>query len=218
MTRTFDLPSPLYGILDPAQCRGRRLNTVLEELLGSGVKLVQLRFKELASKEFLHLAIQARRETARTGCLLIVNDRVDVALASGADGIHLGQEDLPLAAARELMGQKIIGISTHDLAQALEAERGGANYIGVGPIFGTHTKQTGYEPRGLEMLRQIRSAVGLPIVAIGGISEARVREVWDAGAHAAAMISNLTGVEDIQGTVRRILAMAQPSSTSSSSE
>ena len=95
-------------------------------------------------------------------CRLIVNDRVDIALACEADGVHLGQEDLPLHAARKLMGDKIIGISTHDVEQAREAERGGADYIGFGPMFGTTTKETGYSARGLEMLRQVREAVRFP--------------------------------------------------------
>lgn len=215
MTRTFTLPSRLYGIYDPTQSGGRHLDKVLKELITGGGRVVQLRFKELPAKEFLDLALEAKRETARVGCLLIINDRVDVALAAGADGVHLGQEDLPLAVARRLMGRKIIGISTHNLSQALEAQQGGADYIGFGPILGTRTKQTGYAPRGLDMLREVRRAVSLPIVAIGGLSEENVREVWQAGADAVAMISSLVGAKDISEATQRILALAQPSSASS---
>jgi len=215
MTRTFTLPSRLYGIYDPTQSGGRHLDKVLKELITGGGRVVQLRFKELPAKEFLDLALEAKRETARVGCLLIINDRVDVALAAGADGVHLGQEDLPLAVARRLMGRKIIGISTHNLSQALEAQQGGADYIGFGPILGTRTKQTGYAPRGLDMLREVRRAVCLPIVAIGGLSEENVREVWQAGADAVAMISSLVGAKDISEATQRILALAQPSSASS---
>lgn len=215
MTRTFTLPSRLYGIYDPTQSGGRHLDKVLKELITGGGRVVQLRFKELPAKEFLDLALEAKRETARVGCLLIINDRVDVALAAGADGVHLGQEDLPLAVARRLMGRKIIGISTHNLSQALEAQQGGADYIGFGPILGTRTKQTGYAPRGLDMLREVRRAVSLPIVAIGGLSEKNVREVWQAGADAVAMISSLVGAKDISEATQRILALAQPSSASS---
>lgn len=215
MTRPFTLPSRLYGIYDPTQSGGRHLDKVLKELITGGGRVVQLRFKELPAKEFLDLALEAKRETARVGCLLIINDRVDVALAAGADGVHLGQEDLPLAVARRLMGRKIIGISTHNLSQALEAQQGGADYIGFGPILGTRTKQTGYAPRGLDMLREVRRAVSLPIVAIGGLSEENVREVWQAGADAVAMISSLVGAKDISEATQRILALAQPSSASS---
>ncbi len=215
MTRAFTLPSRLYGIYDPTQSGGRHLNKVLKDLITGGGRVVQLRFKELPAKEFLDLALEAKRETARVGCLLIVNDRVDVAMAAGADGVHLGQEDLPLAAARRIMGRKIIGISTHNLSQALEAQQGGADYIGFGPILGTRTKQTGYAPRGLDMLREVRRAVSLPIVAIGGLSEENVREVWQAGADAVAMISSLLRAKDISEATQRILALAQPSSASS---
>jgi thiamine-phosphate pyrophosphorylase len=115
---------------------------------------------------------------------------------------------LPLAAARKVLGaEKIIGISTHDLDQARSAELNGADYIGFGPIFGSTTKETGYSPRGLEMLREIRAAVKVPIVAIGGINEINVAEVWKAGADAAAIISDLMGAEDVAVKVKRILAL-----------
>lgn len=164
----------------------------------------------MGSNEFFHSAREMRQLTRRGGYLFIVNDRVDIALASQADGVHLGQEDLPLGVARKLIGrEKIIGISTHDLSQAEEAERGGADYIGFGPIFGTTTKNTGYSPRGLAMLREIRKAVKIPIVAIGGITENNVTQVWEAGADAAAMISALMGAEDVAEKVRRILNLRQ---------
>jgi thiamine-phosphate pyrophosphorylase len=137
---------------------------------------------------------------------LIVNDRVDIALACDADGVHLGQEDLPLAVGRKLMAAKLVGISTHDLEQAREAERNGADYIGFGPIFGTTTKDTGYAAPGVDMLRKIRAAVKLPIVAIGGINEQNVREVWQAGANSAAIISDILGANDITAKTKRILA------------
>jgi thiamine-phosphate pyrophosphorylase len=133
---------------------------------------------------------------------------VDSALACDADGVHLGQEDLPLAAGRKLMGGKIIGISTHDLEQARAAEKNGADYIGFGPMFGTSTKNTGYTERGLEMLRQIHAGVNLPIVAIGGINEQNVAQVWQAGANSAAIISDIlraeVRAEDIVGKIERL--------------
>jgi thiamine-phosphate pyrophosphorylase len=107
------------------------------------------------------------------------------------------------------MGEKIIGISTHDVEQAKEAKAGGADYIGFGPMFGTTTKATGYNARGLEMLRQICEAVTIPIVAIGGITEANVADVWQAGADSAAIISDLLGANDVTDKVRRILALHQ---------
>ena len=203
------LPSPLYAILDTSLAKGRSPMAVLGEFLKAGVKLVQLRGKELSSAEFFALAKDARQLTREAGVMFIVNDRADIALAVGADGVHLGQDDLPLAAARKILGREnIIGISTHDLAQARNTEQGGADYIGFGPIFGTATKDTGYTPRGLEMLREIKQAVKIPIVAIGGINESNVAEVWKTGADAAAIISDLMAAENPAQKVRKILTAA----------
>lgn len=197
---------PLYAILDPEQTRGRPAERVLAALLEAGVSILQLRVKSLPPVDFLELAKQARAVTRAHGCKLIINDRVDIALACGADGVHLGQDDLPLRAGRKLMGQKIIGISTHDLDQARAAERDGADYIGFGPMFGTRTKATGYEARGPEMLQQIRRAVTLPIVAIGGITEDNVQEVWQAGADSVAIIGDVLHDGDPGAKALRILS------------
>jgi thiamine-phosphate diphosphorylase len=202
---SLSLP-PLYAILDPEQTKGRPAESVLRQLLDGGAAILQLRVKTMAPSDFFQLAQRARAETRAHGCKLIVNDRVDIALACDADGVHLGQEDLPFAAGRKLMGDKIVGISTHAIDQAKEAEKNGADYIGFGPMFGTTTKNTGYAARGVEMLRQIRAAVKLPIVAIGGITEQNVRQVWQAGADSAAIISDILGADDVPAKVRRIVA------------
>ena len=195
---------PLYAILDPEQTKGRAPESVLRELLDGGAAILQLRVKTMAPSDFFQLAQRARAETRASGCKLIVNDRVDIALACDADGVHLGQDDLPLAVGRQLMGTKIVGISTHDIDQAQEAELNGADYIGFGPMFGTTTKNTGYAARGIDMLRQIRAAVKLPIVAIGGINEQNVKQVWQAGADSAAIISDILGADDPAAKFRRI--------------
>ncbi|HEY2921452.1 MAG TPA: thiamine phosphate synthase [Candidatus Binatia bacterium] len=202
---SLSLP-PLYAILDPEQTKGRSPESVLRELLEGGVTILQLRVKTMAPREFFELARRVRVETRARGCKLIVNDRVDIALACDADGVHLGQDDLPVAAGRKLMGDKIVGISTHAIDQVREAEQNGADYIGFGPMFGTMTKATGYSARGVEMLRQVRAAVKLPIVAIGGITEQNVRQVWQAGADSAAIISDILGADDIIAKAKRIFA------------
>ena len=204
----FHLP-PVYAILDPDQTKGRDPGKVLEALLDGGARIVQLRVKALSPRDFLELARVAKEKVQESECRLIVNDRVDIALACGADGVHLGQADLPLAAARRLMGDKIVGISTHNEEQAREAEDGGADYIGFGPLFGTSTKETGYAPRRTDMLRVIRHAVKIPIVAIGGIKEDNVTQVWEAGADSAAIISDILGVEQIAAKLARIAGLAQ---------
>jgi thiamine-phosphate pyrophosphorylase len=204
------LPSPLYAILDTSFSKSRSPITILHEFLAGGVRLVQLRAKELSAGEFLTLAKEARQLTREAGATFIVNDRADIALAVGADGVHLGQDDLPLAAARKVLGpEQIIGISTHDLDQACSAELNGADYIGFGPIFGSTTKDTGYSPRGLQMLSEIRAAVKIPVVAIGGINESNVAEVWNTGADAAAIISDLMAAEDIGTKIKRLLTSLQ---------
>ena len=196
---------PLYAILDPEQLKCRAVEEVLRELLHAGVKILQLRAKSLAAKDFLALAKYVRSETAAHNCRLIVNDRADIAMACNADGVHLGQDDLPLHAARRFIANQIIGVSTHDIEQAQQAQREGADYIGFGPMFGTQTKDTGYSARGIAMLKEIRAAVAIPIVAIGGINEHNVRQVWQAGADSAAIISDILGAADITGKIARII-------------
>ena len=199
---------PLYAILDPEQTKSRAVDLVMEQLLEGGAQILQLRVKSLPARDFLDLARRVRAQTRAAGCRLIVNDRIDIALAGDADGVHLGQDDLPLVAGKKLMGDKIVGISTHDIAQAREAEQNGADYIGFGPMFGTTTKDTGLSARGIDMLKQIRAAVRIPIVAIGGINENNVQQVWQAGADSAAIISDILAAEDIAAKVKRIVSLA----------
>jgi thiamine-phosphate pyrophosphorylase len=198
---------PLYAILDPEQARGVSPEVVLSRLLEGGAKVVQVRAKSMTSRDYLRLARTAREMTESFGCRLIINDRADIALACAADGVHLGQEDLPLQVARRLLGNKIIGISTHDLDQAKAAEQNGADYIGFGPVFGTSTKDTGYTARGLTVLRQISSVVDIPIVAIGGVTQANIEDVWRAGAASAAVISDILKTDDIAAKVKAILGL-----------
>jgi thiamine-phosphate pyrophosphorylase len=202
---------PLYAILDPEQIKARDALPVLRQLLEGGAAIVQLRAKGMDPRDFFKLAGEARALAHGHGCRLIVNDRLDIALACGADGVHLGQDDLPLGPARKLMAEKIVGISTHSVEQAQEAERGGADYVGFGPMFGTATKVTGYVARGLDMLRAVRAAVSIPIVAIGGIKEENVVRIWQAGADSAAIISDILGADDVAAKVRRILQLSQAS-------
>jgi thiamine-phosphate diphosphorylase len=197
---------PLYAILDPEQTQGRAAADALRQLLAGGAAILQLRVKNMTPRDFLELARFARAETRVQGCKLIINDRVDVALACDADGVHLGQDDLPLAAGRKLVGQKIVGISTHDIEQAQEAERNGADYIGFGPMFSTQTKTTGFTARGFDSLRQIRAGVKIPIVAIGGINEQNVTQVLQAGADSAAIISDILSADDIVAKTQRLVA------------
>jgi len=196
------LPSRLYAIVD-VDAGGEEVVRRTEGLLRGGARLLQLRWKRPGVADFFATATECARLAQVYGARLMINDRVDVALACGADGVHLGQSDLPLAAARRLLGaRRWIGVSTHDVEQARVAAAGGADYVGFGPIFATSTKRTGYSPRGLEGLRQVRAAVTLPIVASGGIDFDNAAEVIAVGADAVAMISALAGSPDAAGAAR----------------
>jgi thiamine-phosphate pyrophosphorylase len=160
--------------------------------------MIQLRDKTGDLRILLPQARAIQTLCRAHGAIFIVNDRLDLALAVGADGAHVGQEDLPAGAARRLLGPgRILGVSTHDRAQAEAARGAGADYIGFGPMFPTGTKDTGYSPRGLAGLREVRAAVGLPILAIGGITLETAAEVIAAGATAPAVISAIVAAPDI---------------------
>lgn len=174
-------------------------------LIDSGARTLQLRLKNVSTRDFVAAARSIADLCRGAGAAFFVNDRADLAIFSGADGIHLGQDDLPLEAGRRLMGSdRVIGISTHSVAQAREAEAGGADYIGFGPIFAGGTKRT-ETGQGLAAIRQVRAAVKIPIVAIGGITEATAREVIEAGADAVAIISDVLNSPDLGAKVRSLL-------------
>jgi thiamine-phosphate diphosphorylase len=207
---SFTFPTPLYAIADTLGRSELSFVELAQKLCAGGVRVLQLRVKQLPSRTFLTIAQEVQDICRQYNCLLIINDRADVALAVNADGVHVGQEDMPLAAARKVLGpDKIIGVSTHDPAQALLAERGGADYIGFGPLFGTNTKVTGYTARGLDQLREIRTLVRLPVVAIGGITAERTVSTLAAGADAVAMISDLVLAADVTTQVKAVLARIQ---------
>jgi thiamine-phosphate pyrophosphorylase len=168
------------------KCCDLPLYDMIEAVLRAGVKWVQYREKDLSRRKVYENALALRKLTSNYDAILIINDHADIALAVGADGVHLGQEDLPLKEARKIMGNRIVGISTHDLAEATEAESGGADYIGFGPVFHTTTKDAG-APKGVDNIRKIKEDVGIPLVAIGGINPDNVALVMGAGADAVAV-------------------------------
>jgi thiamine-phosphate pyrophosphorylase len=199
------LPSHFYAMVDPAG--GHEPVALARILLEAGARVMQLRRKSASGRDLLAAARAIATMCRERGAMLIVDDHTDIAMLAGADGVHLGQEDLPLEAARRLAGSEmIIGISTHSVEQAVAAERGGADYIGFGPMYpgGLRNNATG---KGLELLRQVRGAVRIPIVAIGGITEAKMPAVLGAGADACAIITDVVGAPDIAAKVRTILAL-----------
>jgi thiamine-phosphate pyrophosphorylase len=160
----------------------------VEGVLRAGVRCIQYREKNLPRRTIWENAVILRKLTARFNAILIINDHSDIALATDADGVHLGQDDLPLKEARKIMGTKITGISTHDLQQAKEAELGGADYIGFGPVFHTTTKDAG-APKGAGSIRMVKQNVNIPVIAIGGINAGNLASVLKAGADAVAVAS-----------------------------
>jgi len=196
---------PLYAIVDPLDT-GRDPVELARSLLAGGARLVQLRLKGATSRD-THAAAERIAPLARAaGALFLVNDRPDIARAVGADGVHLGQDDLSIEAARRVLGAAAaVGVSTHDLDEARAAEDAGADYIGVGPIYATGSKTSALPPRGLELIRAVRAAVRCPIVAIGGITPATAPAVRAAGADAVAMIAALVRAGDPGEAVSRTL-------------
>jgi thiamine-phosphate pyrophosphorylase len=181
-------PLDLYVILDRAASGGRDLGSLADAVVAAGARWVQLRDKEASTRALAALARQVGARVRAAGGVFIVNDRLDVALAVGADGVHLGQDDLPAAEARRLAPGRVLGVSTHSLEQARSAQADGADYVALGSIFATGSKG-GFELVGLEALRLVRPHVRAPLVAIGGITVDRVPAVLAAGADAVAVIS-----------------------------
>jgi thiamine-phosphate pyrophosphorylase len=199
------LPSPLYVILDRSVARGRALPELLEAVLAGGCRMVQLREKAMPVSELFPVAQVLRRRSREAGALFIVNDRADLALALDADGLHLGQDDLPGIAGRRLLRPgMILGVSTHDAGQARRALADGADYIAVGSMFPTGTKP-GFQLVGPDLIRRVRPEIAIPLVAIGGITEDNCEEVVSAGADAVAVISAVCAAADPETATRRFL-------------
>ncbi len=204
----------LYPITD-RQLSNCTHEEIVEMMLAGGAKMIQLRDKDASAREMLDSARACLKLTRAAGARLIINDRVDVALTSDADGVHLGQEDLAVEEAREILGEKkMIGVSTHNLDQLRAALETSADYVAVGPVYPTRTKENPDPVAGLELVREARKLADRPIVAIGGIDHQRAGEVMAAGADTIAAISalypwpdvlDLASKPDITGSVRKFI-------------
>jgi len=197
----------LYVVLDRAAAGGRDLLDILDAALAGGSRLIQLREKEWPSGRVLPLAERLRARCQAAGATFIVNDRVDLAVAAGADGVHVGQDDLPARAARPLLrAGMILGVSTHSVAQARAAQADGADYIAVGSMFPTRSKAE-FELVGPDLLRKLRGEIRVPLIGIGGITHANVGEVIAAGADGVAVISAVCAAEDPRASAERFVAL-----------
>ncbi|MCL0052738.1 thiamine phosphate synthase [Peptococcaceae bacterium] len=199
------LNTDIYAITSEEHSLERSNIEVVEQLIKAGVKIIQYREKEKKKLYKFKECKIIREMTKRAGVTFIVNDDVDIALAVKADGVHVGQEDLPVEEVRKIVGEgMIIGLSTHSPAQAMEAVKKGADYIGVGPIFPTKTKKDVCDPVGFEYLDYVVKNIKIPFVAIGGIKEHNIKEVQKRGATCFAMVTELVGARDIAAKVKAI--------------
>jgi thiamine-phosphate pyrophosphorylase len=195
----------LYFVADAEFAAGRELVPTIEKAVAGGVTVVQLRGKALPFRDFLDLSLRTAAALRRSGVPLLVNDRVDIALACGAAGVHLGQEDMPLARARKILGPgKIVGLSVNTLEEALEAETMGADYVGLGPAYATSTKLTELPILGPEGIGTIKTKLRIPVVAIGGIGPANAEEIVAAGADGIAVVSAILGADDAERAAREL--------------
>jgi len=194
----------VYPVTCERLSEGRSNLEVLEAVIQGGSKIIQLREKEYPKRDLYNLALKFKEITTRGRVLLIINDHVDIALAVDADGVHLGQEDLPVQVARKLAPELLIGASTHSLEQALLAEKNGADYINIGPIFSTKTKEGVGRSLGPEAISEISPQIKVPFTVMGGINEENIEQVLAKGARRVAMVSAITKAKDIAAKVNSL--------------
>ncbi len=191
----------LYPVTCERLSAGRSNLELLEAAIRGGAKIIQLREKDLPGRELYRMALRFREITGRAGVLLMINDHVDIALAVEADGVHLGQDDLPLAAARKIAPELIIGVSAHSREEAVKAEAEGADYVNIGPIFPTRTKEGVSRFLGPEAIPGIAAGLTIPFTVMGGISGANIDLVLPQGARRIAVVTAVTQAADMAGAV-----------------
>lgn len=194
----------LYLVTDRSLLKGRKLTKVIEEAIKGGVSLVQLREKSASSLEFYEIAKEVKEVTDKYNVPLIINDRIDIALAVDASGVHLGQSDIPCSIARKILPQgKIIGVSAHNLNEAEKALKDGADYLGCGAVFNTSTKKD-VTTLSYEGLKEITDNINIPIVAIGGINENNIITLKGSGINGVAVVSSIIGKENVKGASEKL--------------
>ncbi len=197
----------IYPVISSEFTLERDVLDVLRQIAAGGAKIVQLREKNMTKREILALAREYRRITSEYDMLLMINDHLDIALAVGADGVHLGQDDLPVRVARELAPDLLLGCSTHNFEEIEEAEDSGASCINIGPIFTTNTKAVNCGALGIDYLKQAASRTKLPFSVMGGIKEQHIPELLAAGASRIAMVTEITQAPDITARVRKLRSL-----------
>lgn len=202
----------VYVVTDEELMPGRTHVDIARAALEGGARIIQIRDKRASDEYMIEAGKEIRRLTREAGAIFIVNDRLEVALACDADGLHVGQEDRPARELRPMLGSKLLGVSVATPEQAAQALADGADHLGVGPVYATATKSDAGAPTGLELLRLSRDASGgLPIVAIGGINERNLGDIARAGADSAAIISAIVCADDMAEATRRLVRIWEES-------
>lgn len=197
----------LYLVTDRDILKRRDILIATEEAIKGGVTLVQLREKSISSLDFYNLALKMKKLTHYYNVPLIINDRLDIALAADADGLHIGQDDLPIEAARKLLGKsKILGYSVGNVEEAIFGVKNGADYLGAGPVYPTGSKSDAREPIGIDCLRSIKENVKVPIVGIGGIGMNNIAEVRASGIDGISLISAILGKDNVEAASRELIS------------
>lgn len=200
----IDVNYRLYLVTDRDMLKNVDLYTAVEEAIKGGVTLVQLREKDITTQNFYKTAVEIKKVTDKYNVPLIINDRMDIALAADTAGLHVGQDDMPCIIARKLLGNdRILGVSARTLEEAIKAEKDGADYIGVGAVFPTSTKGDA-KAVSIELLKKIKESVSIPVVAIGGINEKNASLLKPANIDGISVISSILGKEDIRGAAENL--------------
>lgn len=195
----------LYLVTDRSMLDGASLMEAVEAAIKGGVTLLQLREKDVCSSDFYNIAVELKKLANSYQVPLIINDRLDIALAVDADGLHIGQEDMPLAVARKILGPgKILGYSVSNQAEAVYGEKYGADYLGAGPVYYTGSKVVAIEPIGTEGIKRIKESVSIPVVGIGGIGMSNIVEMKESGIDGISVISAILARDDIKAAAREL--------------
>ena len=197
----------LYLVTSQSLSRGRSTEKIVKMALAGGVRLIQLREKNMPILQLTKLAEKIRAMTKKAGALLIINDCLELALAVGADGVHLGQDDLPVAHAKKIGKNLIIGASTHSLKEALAAQKAGASYVNIGPLFPTRTKKWNEKFLGIREMKQIASKIKVPFTVMGGIKANHVPDLVKAGAKTIAVVTAITAADNPRKAAKQLLAL-----------
>lgn len=196
----------LYPVVTPEFCAGRDPLVVVSEIMAGGAKLLQLRWKKpVSDAAYYELAKAVRKKTLDFNAVMIMDDRIDLALAVGADGVHLGQEDIPLSVARRIAPKLVFGVSTHNLNEIRQAHIDGADYLNVGPIFPTATKSVSYPCVGVENLQRWMPEIKMPFSVMGGIKLHNIPQLLALGVRRPAMVTEITAAENVRQRVEELL-------------